>query len=60
MSGFQDIIIHIFNMKGFVGPAARTRAFTEIPKRSNVWNNPLKEAFSPKLVEIGGGNDKGG
>ena len=42
MSGFQDIGRNIYQMDGFVGPAAITVAFTEIPKRSNVWNNPLK------------------
>ena len=42
MSGFQDIGGNIFNMNGFIGPAARARTFAEIPLRSNVRKETVK------------------
>lgn len=59
MSGFQDIGGNIFDMNGFICPAARTRTFTEIPLRSNIGKETVKQAFRPNLMKIGGGNDKG-
>lgn len=42
MSGFQYIGRNIFNMNGFVGPAARTGTFAEIPLRSNIRKETVK------------------
>ncbi len=42
MSGFQDIGGNIFNMNGFIGPAARTGTFAEIPLRSNIGKETVK------------------
>ncbi len=42
MSGFQDIGGNIFNMNGFICPAARTGTFAEIPLRSNIRKEAVK------------------
>ena len=42
MSGFQYIGGNIFNMNGFICPAARARTFAEIPLRSHVGKETVK------------------
>ena len=47
-------------MDVFVGPAARTRTFAEVPFGSNIGKDALEDAFGAIMVKIGGGNDKVG
>lgn len=45
-------------MDGFIGPAANTRTFTEIPFGGNIGNNSLKDLFGAGLMKIGGSNNE--